>query len=55
MHKQLWGYKVEKKLYVGVREQKNVQYRCCILHICFLVQSDDDLFIKLKHVLWLLH
>jgi hypothetical protein len=22
MHQQLWGYKVEDKLYVGVREQK---------------------------------
>jgi hypothetical protein len=22
MHQQLWGYKVEEKLYVGVREQK---------------------------------
>jgi hypothetical protein len=22
MHQQLWGYKVEEKLYVGVRKQK---------------------------------
>jgi hypothetical protein len=22
MHQQLWGYKVEEKLYVGVREKK---------------------------------
>jgi positive regulator of sigma E activity len=22
MHQQLWGYKIEEKLYVGVREQK---------------------------------
>jgi hypothetical protein len=22
MHQQLWGYEVEEKLYVGVREQK---------------------------------
>jgi hypothetical protein len=22
MHQQLWGYKVEEKLYVGLREQK---------------------------------
>jgi hypothetical protein len=27
MHHQLWGYKVEEKLYVGVREQKKVEYR----------------------------
>ena len=27
MHQQLWGYKVEEKLYLGVREQKkNVEY-----------------------------
>ena len=24
MHQQLWGYKVEGKLYVGVREQKTL-------------------------------
>jgi hypothetical protein len=23
---QLWGYKVEEKLYLGVREQKKVEY-----------------------------
>ena len=24
MHQQVWGYKVEEKLYVGVREQKRL-------------------------------
>jgi hypothetical protein len=24
MHQQLWGYKVQKKLYLGVREQKRL-------------------------------
>jgi hypothetical protein len=24
MHQQLWGYKVEEKLYAGVREQKRL-------------------------------
>jgi hypothetical protein len=24
MHQQLWGYKLEEKLYVGVREQKRL-------------------------------
>jgi hypothetical protein len=24
MHQQLWGYKVEEKLYLGVREQKTL-------------------------------
>jgi hypothetical protein len=24
MHQQLWGYKVEEKLYMGVREQKRL-------------------------------
>jgi hypothetical protein len=28
MHQQLWGYKVEEKLHVGVREQKKVEYHC---------------------------
>jgi hypothetical protein len=27
MYQQLWGYKVEEKLYLGVREQKKVEYR----------------------------
>jgi hypothetical protein len=27
MHQQLWGYKAEEKLYLGVREQKKVEYR----------------------------
>jgi hypothetical protein len=26
MYQQLWGYKVEEKLYLGVREQKKVEY-----------------------------
>ena len=26
MHQELLGYKVEEKLYVGVREQRNVEY-----------------------------
>jgi hypothetical protein len=30
MYQQLWGYKVEEKLYVGVREQKKVKYHCSI-------------------------
>jgi hypothetical protein len=39
VHQQLWGYKVEDKLYLGVREQKRLnttvledvdhQQRCC--------------------------
>jgi hypothetical protein len=24
MHQQLWGYKIEEKLYVGVREQERL-------------------------------
>jgi hypothetical protein len=24
MHQQIWGYKVEEKLYLGVREQKRL-------------------------------
>jgi hypothetical protein len=28
MYQQLWGYKVEEKLYLGVREQKKVEYHC---------------------------
>jgi hypothetical protein len=26
MYQQLWGYKVEEKLYLGVREQNKVEY-----------------------------
>jgi hypothetical protein len=28
MYQQLWGHKVEEKLYLGVREQKKVEYHC---------------------------
>jgi hypothetical protein len=27
MHQQLWGYKVEEKLYLGVTRTKKVEYR----------------------------
>jgi hypothetical protein len=51
MHQQLWGYKVEEKLYVGVREQKRLNTTalkrnglqevqnltsCCAGHVCCL-------------------
>jgi hypothetical protein len=26
IHQQLWGYKIEEKLHLGVREQKKIQY-----------------------------
>jgi hypothetical protein len=26
VHQQLWGYKVEEKIYLGVRERKKVEY-----------------------------
>ena len=26
MHQQLWGYEVEEKIYLGVRERKKVYY-----------------------------
>jgi hypothetical protein len=32
MYQQLWGYKVEEKLYLGVREQKKVEYHWFILY-----------------------
>jgi hypothetical protein len=32
MHQQLWGYKVEEKLYVGVREQKRLNTTGLRLH-----------------------
>jgi hypothetical protein len=28
MHQQLQGYKVEEKIYLGVRESKKVEYHC---------------------------
>jgi hypothetical protein len=36
MHQHLWGYKVEEKLNLGVREQKQFEYRCFrpLLFIC---------------------
>jgi hypothetical protein len=37
MHQQLWGYKVEVKIYVGVREQERLNttalyYNCVLLY-----------------------
>jgi hypothetical protein len=37
MHQQLWGYKVEEKLYLGVHEQKKVEY-----HWSTLLLSNKD-------------
>jgi hypothetical protein len=41
MHQELWGYKVEEKLYVGVREHKNVEYRW------FILPETVDIYIKI--------
>jgi hypothetical protein len=30
MYQQRWGYRVEEKLYLGVREQKKVKHHCSI-------------------------
>jgi hypothetical protein len=37
MYQQLWGYKVEEKLYVGVREQKTLNttaLKCTVFDLC---------------------
>ena len=39
MHQQLWGYKVEEKIYLGVRERKRLnitglEYQLLLLHHC---------------------
>jgi hypothetical protein len=38
MHQQLWGYKVEEKLYLGVREQKRLNTNVlgyCLMNFIF--------------------
>jgi hypothetical protein len=35
MHQQIWGYKVEEKLYVGVHEQKRLNITV-LIHQVFL-------------------
>jgi hypothetical protein len=34
MYQQLYGYKVKEKLYLGVREQKNVEYHWGTVYMC---------------------
>jgi hypothetical protein len=50
MYQQLWGYKVEEKLYLGVREQKKVEYHwrsACLL----IVQTNWWMFLACKCLL----
>ena len=58
MHQQLWGYKVEEKLYVGVREQKRLNTTalhppgiCLIPKTSMLIRSElcDDNITKPIH------
>jgi hypothetical protein len=42
MHQQLWGYKVEEKLYVGVREQKRLNtagLEDCSMNLAILLHA----------------
>jgi hypothetical protein len=43
MHQQLWGYKVEEKLYVGVREQKRLN--TADLAVCAVLRQAWDLVV----------
>jgi hypothetical protein len=37
MYQQLWGYKVEEKLYLGVREQKRLNTTALYKQLCFII------------------
>jgi hypothetical protein len=39
MHKQLWGYEVEEKLRLGVREQKRLNTTCLENVRCWMPHS----------------
>jgi hypothetical protein len=41
MHQQLWGYKVETKLYLGVREQKRLNTTDLGLHNIELLEDNE--------------
>jgi hypothetical protein len=45
MHQQLWGYKVEDKLYLGVREQKRLN-TAALCYILFVLSSAELLHIS---------
>ena len=51
MHRQLWGYKVEEKLYVGVHEQKRLNTTALKQHFeeC-CIQHNYTLFIWMVHM-----
>jgi hypothetical protein len=54
MHQQLWGYKIEEKVYLGVRETKRLNI-AAIQHILLFNSRVNDFYIKvftlLQHVL----
>jgi hypothetical protein len=51
MHQQLWGYKVEEKLYVGVREQKRLNTAGLKHNDCYMnhMLSRQKLFMFFPH------
>jgi hypothetical protein len=46
MYQQLWGYKVEEKLYLGVREQKRLNTTG------ISVYSKESYFLVLSYMYW---
>jgi hypothetical protein len=47
MYQQLWGYKVEEKLYLGANKQKKVEYHCSMLLTMFR-KTDTNKKVNIK-------
>jgi hypothetical protein len=47
MHQELWGYKVEENIYLGVRERKSLNITACHCLTLYLVLVVRLLFIVL--------
>jgi hypothetical protein len=43
MYQQLWGYKVEEKLYLGVREQKRLNTTGLVYNPAMVIKPCDTL------------
>jgi hypothetical protein len=48
MYQQLWGYKVEEKLYLGVREQKRLNITALKIHFSMFCYSLNFMLLLLN-------
>jgi hypothetical protein len=52
MYQQLWGYKVEEKLYLGVREQKRLNTTGVDYNIGYSISSPGQPTVVISSIWW---